>query len=159
MTGLDLKNWRKQNNLTQEELAKKTDYSISRIAHVEKSAKEISKKLEKKINELDKVLNPPIGKNTISEKLSSMKSSISNFQRELTIVEEQIVSLLSLDTESNEVREAYLKFFGKTLMEIKSIADISCSDESLLREDVNQHLRKISKEARIYLYKKNKIKE
>lgn len=44
-TGEDLREWRKKMHLTQKELSLKINYSVSRIAHIEGSSENLSKKI------------------------------------------------------------------------------------------------------------------
>ena len=57
-TGKDLKNWRRKNHLTQEEFAKKSGYSVSRISHIESQNEPLSRKMKDAIYTIHSLLHP-----------------------------------------------------------------------------------------------------
>ena len=153
--GTDLRNWRKENHLTQAQLAKMLGYSVSRISHIESCNADLSGKLLKQVTALDKKMNPPVRTDSISLKLQNMKNSAINFHKELSVVEKSIAELLDISVAKDDAREAYLKFLSTAFNEIKCLADVTYTDDVQFKQDTTQHLGIIRKEAYLYAKKKS----
>lgn len=154
-TGKDLKKWRDSNRFTQEELANQIDYSKTTIAHLEVSDKKLSKKVIKKVTELDSELHPVPKISKIEEQWNNIKYYSNFYGKEMKMIEDTLVSLLTVNVNKlgYDKAGAYLEFLSKSLKAINDIKEYQTCDVESMKKDLNQYLSKVYRESITYLTK------
>lgn len=152
--GEELKQWRKENHLTQQELADQTGYSKDWISKIETKKAKISERLNLKIEKIEEI-NPPA--NPIAEKLTEIDSIKKLYPDKVKTIEDKFIDLLTISkSESFESIEAYLDFIGVSLNKIKEMSMHKYIDKESFREDIFPLANEICKAARTYLKSKEK---
>ena len=154
-TGFDLKVWRKNNHLTQKELADRISYSVSRISHIEFGNVSLSNKLIQQVEKLDMLLHPHIKKDPISEKWDSIKYYSNIYGDEISVIEEEIIKLLTINVNKMGLdnTEAYLKFIGSAFTNLAQINTVSFSDNDEGKKPALKLFNNTYREALVYLRK------
>ena len=141
-TGKDLCSWRKVNNLTQEELASRTGYSPSRIAHIESKNENISKKLKEAIYRLHRELHPR--EDNVLEAWKNLRSyGYQPIKNEIDKLAEILPELLTPETYQFSLTEEYFKLLARTLDGLRKIKNLNTSDNS---EEIKNTLQPIVNE-------------
>lgn len=157
-TGSQLKLWRKDNHLTQRELAKLTNYSTDRISKIESKDIKIPQKLIAKIEELDLLYHPVLKINPIIEKWENIEHIRNFYPNEFKVIENNIIDLLNINTNTTfDTIEYYLKFIGTSLGKIKEMTRHQYTDEETFKKEINPIASEIYRESRIYLKKKSNV--
>ena len=156
-TGQDLKKWRKENHLTQDQLAELTGYSKDHISKMERNVTPLTNKFITQANKLELLYHPPVKElSPLAKQWEAIDYIRRYFPEELHIIEKEIIELISVkvNTMNLDKPEAYLKFIGIALGDIIKMLNLNYENEELYKKDINPLLIDIRKEARLYL--KNK---
>lgn len=154
-TGTDLKAWRKENHLTQRELADRISYSTSRISHIEYGNAVLPKKLIHQIEKLDMLFHPQTKKDPISEKWDAIAYYSNIYGDEMSVIEEGILSLLTINVDKIgfDNTGAYLQFIGRALKDLAKVNTVSFSDSGEGKEPARKLFNNAYREALVYLRK------
>lgn len=155
--GQDLKNWRKENHLTQEKLAELTGYTKDHISKMERNITPLTNKLLSQVERLDLMYHPPVKElPPIAKQWEAIDYIRNYFPEEFDIIEKEIIELISVKVNTMNLGkpEAYLKFIALTLGNLIKIANSKYEGEEQYKTEVWPYFQEMSKEARIYLKKK-----
>lgn len=153
-TGNDLKVWRKNNHLTQKELAGKLSYSVSRLSHIESDNEPLSKKLILQVEKYNDYLHPKKRPNPIILTIKNLKQFNLIYGNEIAMIEKGIVELLTLDTNNGyDNPHEYLKFIASTWSNLSKFRDLDYTDEGMM--EARKIINTIQKDAFTYISKKH----
>lgn len=155
-TGSQLQIWRKENHLTQKQLAELTNYSTDRISKIESQNIPIPSKLLNHIDELNILYHPPAKEPTpLAKQWEALEPLQNLFPKEFEALEKELIELLSLkiNIQRLSLTESYLSFISLSLKNLILIANAQYINEEHYKKEILPLLQQINKEARAYLKK------
>ena len=160
-TGNDLKKWRKNNNLTQQQVADFSGYSKDRIAHIEAEDSPISKKLKRHIIQADAKLNPqkPLLLITMEKFLAYNEERNHFFDKEIKALEEKITIIFKNIPRAFERTIDYLTLLDIWCASFIKMINTQCNNSNTYNDNVNNILEKLRKNTREYITKYGNGKE
>lgn len=152
--GSQLMAWRKANHIERKDFAEMVNYSYDRIAKIENKNLSVPKKIADKVVLINDSLHPAMEQ--VSIKWDKLKEYHKFFGTEIDLIEKNLLSLLSVNVNKLGIpgTAAYLKFIGKSLENLKKIANSNYKDEEQYKKDVLPLIHEMNREA--YIYNKNK---
>lgn len=160
-TGNDLRKWRKDNNLTQQQVADFSGYSKDRIAHIEAEDSPISKKLKRHIIQENAKLNPqkPLLLVTIEKFLTYNEERNHFFDKEIKPLEEKISIIFKNIPKGFEKTSAYLTLLDIWCNSFIKMINTPCDNQNDYNNNVNNILERLRKNTREYIIKYGNGKE
>ena len=160
-TGNDLRKWRKDNNLTQQQVADFSVYSKDRIAHIEAEDSPISKKLKRHIIQENAKLNPqkPLLLVTIEKFLTYNEERNHFFDKEIKPLEEKISIIFKNIPKGFEKTSAYLTLLDIWCNSFIKMINTPCDNQNDYNNNVNNILERLRKNTREYIIKYGNGKE
>ena len=154
-TGNDLRKWRKDNNLTQQQVADFSGYSKDRIAHIEAEDSPISKKLKRHIIQENAKLNPqkPLLLVTIEKFLTYNEERNHFFDKEIKPLEEKISIIFKNIPKGFEKTSAYLTLLDIWCNSFIKMINTPCDNQDDYNNNVKNILGKKKKNTREYIIK------
>ena len=160
-TGNDLRKWRKDNNLTQQQVADFSGYSKDRIAHIEAEDSPISKKLKRHIIQENAKLNPqkPLLLVTIEKFLTYNEERNHFFDKEIKPLEEKISIIFKNIPKGFEKTSAYLTLLDIWCNSFIKMINTPCDNQNDYNNNVNNILERLRKNTREDIIKYGNGKE
>lgn len=152
-TGKDLKKWRKENNLTQKQLADLTGYSKDRIAHVESKDIPVSNRLKRQILQENNNLNPPkpLLLKTIEQFLYYNKERNYYFSIEIKPLEENITTIFNSIPKGFEKTKDYLTLLNTWCCAFLQMMSTTYTTQNEYNNKTNKILGNLRKYTREYI--------
>lgn len=160
-TGNDLRKWRKDNNLTQQQVADFSGYSKDRIAHIETEDSPISKKLKRRIIQENAKLNPqkPLLLVTIEKFLTYNEERNHFFDKEIKPLEEKISIIFKNIPKGFEKTIDYLTLLDIWCDSFIKMINTPCDNQNDYNNNVNNILGRLRKNTKEYIIKYGNGKE
>lgn len=156
-SGKNLKEWRKKNHLTQQQLAERTGYSKDRISHIEAEDSPVSSKLKRYVQEIDDELHPappkpPLLVTTWQQVMENNAKRNNFFNKELDKIEQNISRILANIPNGYDKTIAYLSMIECWTNTLIEMLNLPYTTEEEYKKSLNSPLTKFKKS--VFTYKK-----